>query len=133
MSFDGYDSRCEITEIVGKTFTRVESTDDEVNFWAEPKTLSFSLFHNQDCCEHVYLEDVVGDLADLENTPILVAEEASSRNLPPLHPYEESHTWTFYKFSTIKGSVTLRWYGRSNGYYKIFIFKISPICFKILE
>ena len=74
------------------------------------------MFHAQECCEEVQLEDVVGDPADLLNSPILVAEVSQS-NGNQLNKGDESWTWTFYKLATIKGSVDLRWYGTSNGYY----------------
>ena len=86
----------------------------------------FLMCHEQDCCESVHLAEVIGDWDDLIDTPIFVAE-CVSNHANPRHNmayddprYEiaaDSHTWTFYKFSTIKGSVTLRWYGTSNGYY----------------
>lgn len=117
MSFNHFDARCELSNLVGCTFIKVESYEDAVNFWTEDKANSFSLFHEQDCCESVYLEEIIGELSDLENSPILIAEEVSSNVLPPLSEHAESYTWTFYKLSTIKGSVTLRWYGSSNGYY----------------
>ena len=79
------------------------------------------MFHDQDCCESVTLEDVCGDLQDLIGSPILEAEEVVSANVNPegvkVPEYQESFTWTFYKIATAKGRVTLRWYGDSNGYY----------------
>lgn len=61
-------------------------------------------------------------MADLIGNPILLAEEVTHEDKTPQGVEEpewsdESFTWTFYKLSTIKGSVTFRWYGSSNGYY----------------
>jgi len=82
-------------------------------------SLVFELYHDQDCCESVSIEDICGDLSDLLFRPILSAEEVVSNDNPPTTgSYSpDSFTWTFYKLSTIKGSVTIRWYGESNGYY----------------
>ena len=76
-------------------------------------------YHERDCCESVAVEDVCGDMADVFGMPITLAEEVSSEQDEEPKPNEgaESWTWTFYKFSTVRGSVTIRWLGESNGYY----------------
>lgn len=78
--------------------------------------LCFRMWHEQDCCETVRLEDIAGDPNDLIGTPITLAE-AESNDATDSIKYAESATWTFYKLATIKGYVTLRWLGESNGYY----------------
>lgn len=65
----------------------------------------------------MYLEDTAGDLQGLIGSEILLAEEVDNYDAGDPSEYSESYTWTFYKLSTIKESVTLRWLGESNGYY----------------
>jgi hypothetical protein len=97
--------------LINKTFSKVYQIEDEIHFEFADKT-GYKLYHQQDCCERVYIESVTGDLSDLENTPILWATE----NTSTIHDVE-SGTWTFYKFATIKGYVDIRFNGESNGYY----------------
>lgn len=95
------------------TFHKVEKIgEDEIRFYNADGFFRF--YHEQDCCESVYIESIEGDLSALENTPILVAEERIQSG--ELDHYD-SYTWTFYHFATIKGYVDIRWNGSSNGYY----------------
>lgn len=106
-------------ELKGKTITKIEGMKKDsiyIEFFCSDGT-KYVMEHIQDCCESVYVEDVCGDAEDLLNSPILLAEEVQNADGPALNKYDESWTWTFYKIATIKGTVTLRWYGASNGYY----------------
>lgn len=99
--------------LIGKTLTKIDRTDDEELFFHTSDGEIYKMFHYQDCCESVYIEDIIGELDDLIGSPITMAEEISEND----EEAYESGTWTFYKFATNKGYVTIRWYGSSNGYY----------------
>lgn len=101
--------------LVGKTVASIVNNGDEILFNTEDGK-QFWMGHHQDCCESVRVEDIVGDLDDLLNTTILVAEERTDSGEVE-DGWGDSFTWTFYEFRTINGSVTIRWYGTSNGYY----------------
>lgn len=124
----------ELKDLIGKTMARVENVNDEEIVFTTDDGRRYKLYHSQDCCESVSVESIVGDLGDLVGSPILLAEEVSysaEEDLPVEervrmqmerasktdYYYDDSQTWTFYKFATIKGYVDIRWLGTSNGYY----------------
>lgn len=107
-----------IADLIGKTFIAVDrSADEEALAFMLDERNGFVFHHLQSCCESVQIYDIVGDLSDLVGSPLLRAEERDCPDPGPKDEYDDSYTWTFYEFATIKGSVTVRWYGTSNGYY----------------
>ena len=107
-----------IDALLGVIFDEVTSGDEAMMF--SSKDYSVVFFHEQDCCEDVWLDGINGDLADLIGSPIIRAvERVGDYDGEPKcgHWLDDSITWTFYEFATIKGTVSVRWCGTSNGYY----------------
>lgn len=102
-----------INELIIKRRTIKEFYQDDYHLMFKLENDEVFLFyHDQECCEHVVIEQIDGDLNDLIGAPLLMAEEIIDEGSD-----WGTKTWTFYKFATKKGYVTVRWYGESNGYY----------------
>lgn len=105
-----------IEVLKGKTATNinVDRKNQEIIFSCLDNTkykMYYELKGNEN--SNVEIEDICGDIEDLIGVPIIMAEETTG---PGNEEYGTS-TWTFYKLGTVKGYVTIRWYGASNGYY----------------
>lgn len=107
-----------IEMLIGQTLVDVSGLEEgsERALFTTQSGRKFIMFHHQDCCESVEVNDVIGDVQDIIGSPIVMAEEATNKDDPP-DTHDTSFTWTFYKIGTNKGSITIRWYGESNGYY----------------
>ena len=130
-----YDNNRQISDLLGVTLTEVNVDNNESHYCCQDVIVfiastgdRYEMYHDQDCCESVGIDEIIGDLSDLVGNPILLAESVSNNDrLPGFdRDYGDSHTWTFYKLSTIRGSVTIRWFGTSNGYYS------ESVSFKII-
>ena len=113
------DTQKGMAQMLGKTFVQVTGAVGNFDLLFETANGERFMFsHQQDCCERVDINDIVGDLEDLVGEPLLVAEEVQGETPVDFDEGDhESVTWTFYKFATRKGYVDVRWLGESNGYY----------------
>lgn len=117
----------DLKEFLGKTMASVVRREVDRRDGLEFTTVDgerLAMYHRQSCCEIVRIEDIAGELDDLIGTPVLAAyvswnnarrsddlDDDEYENTPP------SQTWSFYHFATMKGAVTIRWHGESNGCY----------------
>ena len=110
-----YSQAINIDQIKGMTITAVVYKESDESLLIHLNTHVLKMIHHQDCCETVYLADVVGSFEDLIGYPLLEVSES----IVNTNSADMSSTATYYNFKTVKASVQLRWVGESNGYYSV--------------
>ena len=78
---------------------------------------SFEMMHSQDCCEHVSVHSVLGDVQSIIGSPVILVGEGDEPTELNLEYEPDSHTWTIYRIETKRGYLQINWLGVSNGYY----------------
>lgn len=106
----------EFSDLVGKTITKIvgaEEDSKEILFFCDDGCI-YRMFHEQDCCEEVRVEDICGDPGRLIGRKVVKSEAVTQKG----NSYDvDSYTWTFYHICTGGGFLSIRWFGNSNGYY----------------
>ena len=110
---EGYKNSINIEQLTGMTITAVVYKESDESLLIHLNTHVLEMIHQQDCCETVYLADVVGSFEDLIGYSLLEVSETIVNN----ELIGESSTASYYNFRTVKASVQLRWVGESNGFY----------------
>ena len=104
-------SHCDIKDMVGKKIIGIYY--DEENFQILTDDCVYAFYHEQDCCESVWLTQVDGISDKIIGSCIVIAEVVTDEK-----DTEHGHiTWTFYKIGTNKGIIDFRWQGQSDGGY----------------
>lgn len=105
----------EFSVLKGKILSEIAVGDESIYFTTIDQK-KYVMQHNQCCCEIVHVEEISGiPIHDLIGDPILMAEVRTNH----IDADFGDQQWTFYELATVKGNVTIRWYGASNGYYSI--------------
>jgi len=103
-----------IEELKGKTLSKVEQNgNEEIVFTCEDGT-RFHMYHEQDCCESVWIDRIDGSLNSLIGEPIKYAKEVPGHGDPAGY---ESVTFTDFHLKTKNAHAVIHWIGSSNGYY----------------
>lgn len=104
-------SHCDIKDMVGKKITGIYY--DEEYFQIRTDDCVYAFYHEQDCCESVWLTQVDGISDKIIGSRIVIAEVVTDEK-----DTEYGHiTWSFYKIGTNKGMIDFRWQGESDGGY----------------
>lgn len=109
----------DVSVLLGETLVELDKFEDTALHFTTASGKKYIMYHQEQCCESVYIESIVGDLSDLIGEPLLISEVVYSEGVPPAKPVwgDDEYQWTFYKFATRKGYADIRWYG--SGHYSV--------------
>lgn len=110
-----YQNRMPIECLVGRIIQKLDMDCDQVRIEMEDSS-KYIILHEQECCEYVEIDRTEGNVDDIIGIPIFGAVEYCPE-FPPKDAHTESHTWTVYEITSLKGTFRIYWYGTSNGYY----------------
>lgn len=107
-----------LSELEGEVISTVEGAEEgwETIITTESGK-AIKIYHEQDCCEHVEIED--SEVDDIVGGYCHFAGFVKGKTPPQeISAWTaDSQTWSFLKIDTSKGSIWQRWLGESNGYY----------------
>lgn len=115
----------EISVLNGRNIVDVKNINNEVILFKCRDGDKYKMYHQQDCCESVIIEEIIGgDLESLIGETVVEAREDTNEGITE----HGTATWTFYHIRTNKDTVTIRWCGESNGYYSesVCFIKMAP-------
>lgn len=114
-------SNVKFADLEGRLIDRIvglHTESGEVLFYMHDGAL-YKMYHRSDCCEHVSIAEIVGELnpGPWEQCWIVRAEESTREATG--EECSEAGLWTFYRMDTTQGCIVIRWLGQSNGYYSM--------------
>lgn len=113
---DYHDVAIPIPWLLGFTLSAVEYNQD-LPYIAFVRTdgVKVKMYHKQECCEHVWIEEIHGDLQALIGYPLTTAEVFTRDGHKR---YGNDQMFTFYRIGNERHLATIRWCGESH-YYSI--------------
>ncbi len=116
----GYKDRIKVSSLVGEVLTYIDIDDGNNEIMlTTASNRTIRIYHIQDCCESVRIEDTQGNWHELIGKVIVEASEdvEPQGDPPPTTKYPDSWTRTTLTFRVNGATVISRWIGESNGYY----------------
>lgn len=113
----GYSNRVELNSLVGEVLTYIDTDGKGEIMLTTESGRKIRIYHEQDCCESVRIEDTEGNWHNLIGKVIVEVNYDIDPSGAPMPEYPDSWTRTNLTFKVNDATVISKWIGESNGYY----------------